>query len=134
MHPDKAPVPDGYNGFFFQKNWELIGDEVTKAIQIFFSARKMLKEINPSFVTLNPKSLSPSSLSDFRPISCCNLLYKLITKVQSNRLKLVINELISESQCAFIPGIMISDSSFLAHELVRDFINPMGSRLCLKVV
>jgi len=84
-------------------------------------------------VTLLPKTSTASSLSYYRPISCCNVLYKLITKVLFNRLKMVIDYLISENQSAFIHGRLISDATLLAHELVRDFNIPMGSRLCLKV-
>ena len=84
-------------------------------------------------MTLVPKTSAASSLSYYRPISCCNVLYKLITKVLFNRLKMVIDYLISENQSAFIHGRLISDATLLAHELVKNFNIPMGSRLCLKV-
>ena len=110
-----------------------MANDVTHAIQSFATSGKLLREVNHTFVTLVPKSTNASSLSDYRPISCCNVLYKIITKVLSNRLKLVIDELISENQSAFIHGRLISNAILLAHELVRDFTNPMGSRLCMKV-
>jgi len=93
----------------------------------------MLHEITHTFLTLVPKSLTSSSLSDYRPISCCNILYKFITKVLANRLQVVIGELISRNQCAFLEDKSISDCTLFAHELARDFKKPMGSRLCLKI-
>ena len=103
-----------------------MGNDVTHAIQSFFTSDKLLRKVNHTFVTLVPKSTNASSLSDYRLISCCNVLYKMITKVLSNRLKLVIDELISENQSAFIHERLISDATLLAHELVRYFTNPMG--------
>ena len=94
---------------------------------------KLLKKINHTFVTLIPKSANASQLTDFRAISCCNTLYELISNVLYNRLKHPIGGLISQNQSAFLKGRLISDSTLLAHELIRDFSNPMGSRLCLKV-
>ena len=91
-HPDKAPGPDGY--------WELVGANVCKAVHYFFTTGRLLTEVNHTFVTLVPKSSNASHLNDFRPISCCNTLYKVISKVLSNRLQHVIGELISPNQCA----------------------------------
>jgi len=93
----------------------------------------MLKEINHTFITLAPKSANASSLPNLSPISCCNTLYKIISKILSNRLKQAIGELVSVQQSVFIKGRMISDATILAHELVRDFNYPMGSRSCLIV-
>ena len=58
--------------------------------------------------------------------------YLQTAKVLANKFQQVIEELISQNQCAFLKDRLISDASLLAHELVRDFNNPMGSRLCLK--
>ena len=104
MNSEKAPGPDGYDALFFQKNWRVIGTEVTTSIQSFFNSGKPLKAVDHTFVTLVPETSSASSLSDFRPISCCNVLYKIITNLLSNRLKAVIDDLNSYNQSAFIQG------------------------------
>jgi len=111
----------------------MIGNDVCKAVLYFFTSEKLLQAVNHTFVTLIPKLTNASHLNDFRPISCCNTPHKIITKVLANRLQHVIGELISPSQCAFPKDRLIRDASLLAHELVRDFNNPMGSRICLKV-
>ena len=84
-------------------------------------------------MTSVPKVTNASLLSYFRPISCCNIIYKIIDKVLANRLQQVTGELISPNQCAFLKDRLISDASLFAHELARDFNNPIGRRLCLKV-
>src|SRR4051812_3018432 len=84
-------------------------------------------------LTLIPKNLRPASLSDYRPISCCNSLYKFISKSLANRLQGVIGHLISPTQTAFIKGRSISDNILLAHELVRNFNKNYGKRCCLKL-
>ena len=132
-HPLKAPGLDGYNAAFFHSNWELVGEEVTQAVKSFFISRKLIRELNHTFLTLVPKGSNASQLSDFRPISCCNVLYKFISKVLANRLQQVVEELISPNQNAFLKGRLISDCLLLAHEVIRDFHKPMGSRACLKV-
>lgn len=133
LNPDKAPGPDGFNARFFQLHWDVIGTDICKAVNFFFKHKRLVREINHTFLTLVPKSTNANSLTDFRPIACCNLLYKVITKLLTNRLQMVINDLISLNQSAFLKGRQISDCSLLAHELVRDFNKPMGSRVCMKV-
>ena len=106
---------------FYQRNWNLIKGDVISAINSFFESGKLLKKINHSFLALVLKSNDASSLSEYRPISCHNVLYKLVTKVLSKRLELVKGKLISANQNAFLRGRQISDNTLSAHELVTDF-------------
>src|SRR5438270_182513 len=124
--PDKAPGPDGFSVSFFQHHWEHIGKEVTTAILHFFETGELLSSINHTSLTLIPKVLQPTDLRDYRPISCCNSLYKFISKALTNRLQEVIGHLVSPNQSAFIKRRSISDNILLAHELVRNFNKKVG--------
>src|SRR5436189_2955474 len=123
----------GFLFHFFHTNWNIIGKEIIGSIQHFFSSGNLLRSINHTSLSLIPKCSKPSTLSDFRPISCCNSLYKFISKCLANRLQKVIGHLISPSQSAFIKGRSISDNILLAHELVRNFNRKYGRRCCLKL-
>lgn len=115
----KAPGPDGFIAAFYQKNWNVVGREVSKVVLSFLHSGVMLKEINQTYITLIPKTRNPVSVNDFRPISLCNVLYKIIARVLVNRLRGVLGGLISNFQNAFVPGRQISDNILLAHELIE---------------
>ena len=70
-------------------------EDVVKAIQEFFEARSILKEINSTFLVLIPKSPRADSLDKFRPISLCNSFYKIISKVLTSRMLKIIPLIIS---------------------------------------
>ncbi|KAL0294428.1 UNVERIFIED_CONTAM: hypothetical protein Sradi_6888600 [Sesamum radiatum] len=131
---DKAPGPDGYSSGFYKAAWPVIGEEMIKAILEFFTTGRLLKQVNTTILALIPKVRAPSTVSDFRPISCCNVLYKVITKIIVQRLRLVLDKLISPSQNAFVPGRSIGDNILLAQELFAGY-NRQGlpMRCALKV-
>ncbi|GJY33854.1 RNA-directed DNA polymerase, eukaryota, reverse transcriptase zinc-binding domain protein [Tanacetum coccineum] len=95
MGDNKAPGPDGYNVAFFKEAWEILATDVTKSMKEFFTNGVLLKELNHTILALIPKVTSPMKINDYRPISCCNVLYKCISRIISNRIKMSLADLVS---------------------------------------
>ncbi|KAG7583573.1 hypothetical protein ISN44_As08g030850 [Arabidopsis suecica] len=119
MNVDKAPGPDGLNAGFFKYHWPTIKSGVIKFVQHFFQTGYLNPEMNHTYICLVPKIESPTKVKDFRPISLCNIAYKLISKIMADRLKPWLHILISEFQSAFIPGRLITDNIIVTHELLH---------------
>lgn len=119
MKPNKAPGPDGFTTCFFQRHWELIGHDICVSVLAFLNGGEMPNSVNNTMLVLIPKVLHPQELTQFRPISHCNVLYKICFKVIANRLRLVLNEIISEEQSAFVPGRLITDNVLVAYESIH---------------
>ncbi|XP_035839381.1 uncharacterized protein LOC118486758 [Helianthus annuus] len=127
---DKAPGPDGFTAAFFKNAWPLIGNDIVNAIKDFFDTGNLLRELNHTLIVLIPKVPTPMVVTDFRPIACCNVLYKCISKIIADRIKGGLNEIVSINQSAFVPGRKISDNILLTQELMHNYHRNVGPPRC----
>ena len=97
MHPCKAPGPNGMHAIFYQKFWHIIGDDVYKFVRSILCGISTLEHVNNTNIALIPKVKSPVNMSEFRPISLCNVLYKLVSKVIVLRLKSILPKVVTEN-------------------------------------
>ncbi|KAM6556148.1 hypothetical protein CsatB_003167 [Cannabis sativa] len=116
---NKAPGPDDFNSHFYKANWHAVRREVLEAASRFLNGNVNVAPLNNTLITLIPKVKQPKFITEFRPISLCNIIYKIISKTIANRLKLVLNSLISPNQSAFLPGRLISDNIIIAQEVAH---------------
>ena len=130
--PLKAPGTDGFLARFYQRNWGTIKEEVIAGVKLFFATGNMPANINHTAIVLIPKVDQPSNLREFRPISLCTVLYKVIAKCLANRLRPFLSDIISVNQSAFVPGRLITDNALVAFEcfhFIEHNTNP-GKNFC----
>ncbi|KAL0314573.1 UNVERIFIED_CONTAM: putative mitochondrial protein [Sesamum angustifolium] len=122
MAPLKSPGPDGMPPFFFQKFWHIVKTDVISATLAFLNELILPPGLNHTHIALIPKCKKPETLTQFRPISLCNVVYKIASKTIANRLKPLLDSFISPCQAAFVPGRLITDNVLLAFE-VNHYLN-----------
>ncbi|KAL0014213.1 hypothetical protein SO802_001282 [Lithocarpus litseifolius] len=123
MAPLKAPGPDGMPPLFYQNFWSLVGDDVSKTILSMLNSATIPHPLNHTFITLIPKIKNPLATTDYRPISLCNVLYKIFSKVLANRLKKILPSIITKHQSAFTKNHLISDNILVAFETLHSMNN-----------
>ncbi|GJR12796.1 RNA-directed DNA polymerase, eukaryota [Tanacetum coccineum] len=102
---NKSPGPDGFTFDFIRTYWKIINQDVVNAVREFFVTSKFPPGSNSSFIALIPKKQDAKLVKDFRPISLIGCFYKIIAKILANRLSMVISDLISDVQSAFVPNL-----------------------------
>lgn len=115
----KASGSDDMPSLFYKQFWHVVGEDVIREVKSFVQGRAMPEGWNNTVVVLIPKVPQPEHIKDLRPISLCTVIYKVASKVLSNRLKVILPEIVSLNQSAFVPGRLITDNVLLAYEFTH---------------
>ena len=102
-----------------------MGEDICQAILDTLESGILPPSLNLTNIALIPKIKNPTCVSEFRPISLCNVVYKIISKVLTNRLKKILAHIISPVHSAFIHGRLIIDNVLVAYET----LHTMNSRI-----
>ncbi|XP_060965624.1 uncharacterized protein LOC133034538 [Cannabis sativa] len=112
MSNNKVPGPDGMSVLFFKHYWETVG--------------RMHKGVNATNIVLIPKVQKLKRTNQYRPISLCNVMYKVISKIIAHRIKPLLPSLICPTQAAFVPRRNIQDNNVIIQEIIHSFNRKKG--------
>nr|XP_018631977.1 uncharacterized protein LOC108947926 [Nicotiana tomentosiformis] len=130
---NKSPGPDGYGSGFYRAAWRVIGKDITEAVLEFFQTGQLLKQINVTNIALIPKVTNPENASQFRPIACCNVIYKVISKMICLKLKQGVSQIVAENQAAFIQGRTMVHNVLICHDILRHYNRKTTHRCLMKI-
>ena len=119
MAPLTAPGPYGMLPIFYKSFWHIVGEDVTTVVLKVLNSSVVPESLNFTFIALIPKVEQLRKVSDFRLISLCNVVYKLISKVLVNRLNFILAKAIPESQSSFLSRRLIYDNVLVAFETLH---------------
>ena len=115
LNGEKVPGPDGFPIAFWSFSWEFVKDEVMDFFKEFYE-KKFVRSLNSTFLVLILKKGNVEDIKDYRPISLLGGLYKILAKVLGNRLRRVIDKVVSPSQNVFMEGRQILDVTLIVKE------------------
>ena len=130
---DKSPGSDGYTMAFYQDCWDIISEDLVRFFEKFFTRGVVNSTMNHTILCLIPKKVESKYVKDFKPINLVSSVYKILTKVLTNRLRKVIGDTISLSQGAFIKDRQILDVVLVANEVVEEYRAKKKQGLVFKV-
>eukprot|EP00253_Pinus_taeda_P022158 PITA_22158 len=119
MPNDKAPGPDGFTINFYKACWKIVKNNIWEIVEDSRRSKTILKSLNSTFIALVPKVEEANTPEKFRPIALCNVIYKIISKVIANRLKIILPGIISQEQSGYVEGRQILDNILLAQEMIH---------------
>lgn len=117
----------------FHTFWDLIKEEVWQVVEESRFFHWLLPSLNSTFIALIPKEENISTPDKFRPIALCNVIYKVISKVIANRLKLLLPLLISPEQAGYVERRQILDGIILMHEIIHSLKHSKQAGMILKI-
>lgn len=132
-YSDGAPGPDGIPFIFYQHFWDLVKHDLMNMFDDFHSGRLDIFRLNFAMLTLVPKEADATVMKKFRPISLLNCVFKIFTKVLTNRLALIMDKLVASNQTAFIKGRYIPESVVTAHEAIHSLSRSKSKGVALKI-
>jgi hypothetical protein len=121
MRSNAAPGPDGLNAAFYKSAWTWLNQDIYKVVTEFYAHAHIPPDINKTYITLIPKKNQPTFPHDYRPISLCNVIYKIISKSLANRLKDHLPNYVSHAQSAFVADRHISSNIIITQEIIHSF-------------
>ena len=133
LKPLKAPGPNGLHAGFFQSFWSTVGSFELEEVRKAFRDSTIPPYLNETLITLIPKCPGADCLNSFRPISLCNTVYKVVTKIIVKRLKLLLPKLISPLQTAFIPRRMGLDNMIITQEIIHSMSLKKGKTVYMAI-
>jgi hypothetical protein len=134
MHSEKASGPDGFIGLFYKDCFEVIREDLSKAINDFYHHKcKCLYLVNEANIVLLPKRENPDRIDLFRPINLINSCMKIITKIMATRLTPRMNEIVSTTQNAFIQKRSIHDNFLYVQKVIKKLHKSKQAALFVKL-
>lgn len=128
MNGKKASGPNSFPASFFQKYWDVVGESVMAVINRIFSTGNVPQGMNKALLCLISKVKELEYFSQLRPISLCNVLMKLVTKIVANRLQPLMHKLVGTHQSSFIKGRLAADNVISAQEVIHSLRMKAGSK------
>ncbi|XP_024158077.2 uncharacterized protein LOC112165700 [Rosa chinensis] len=122
----KAPGYDGFPAIFYQHHWQLYSCEIFRVVIDAFNSGIIPPGLNHTVISLIPKVDGPQHMANFRPISLCSTIYKVISKIIVARIRPLMQQLISPNQVSYVPGRNISDNVMIAQEMLFKFKKSCG--------
>ena len=122
----KTQGPDGLHAGFFQRFWLVVGTLVVEEVRKIFTAMEIAEELYRTHITFIPKIPGLETLNNYWPISLCNIVYKIVSKILVARLRPLLGKLISPLQFAFIPSRRGTDNAIIMQELIHTISRKKG--------
>ena len=133
LHGEKASGRDGFPIVLWSFRWEFMKDEVMGFFKEFYEQKKFMRSLNATFLVMIPKKGIVEDIKDYKPISLLGGLYKILAKVRGNRLRRVIDKVLSPSQNAFVEERQILNATLIANEVVDSMLRRNDGGLISKL-
>lgn len=128
MCPTKAPGPDGLPAVFFQKHWSSVKEGMINTCLHILNEGGSIAPLNHTYIALIQKMQNPRKVIDFRPVSLCNVIYRIVAKTLANRLKQTLKDIISPTQSAFVLNRLITDNVIIGYECLHKIRQTKGKK------